>query len=243
MKKLLLYTLVLLGASCTKDAGLTYAGKDRVYFVYNYKYLNQTIEFTKIVYSFGMLPEGKMIDTAKIAVRLLGQPADHDRQYSVSVVADSSTAQAGVHYEAIQPLQTFKAGLFADTLRIVVLRDKLSSSHITEENRRIRLQINDSKDFDKGVVKGSVMNLDINNYLSEPRWWKNYANSGLAYYHPEKWKVLMSFHDTFKKTDVDYPMDVNQISPYITALRNYLANTPTYDKETGARVLIDKLVI
>ncbi|MCW3466139.1 DUF4843 domain-containing protein [Chitinophaga nivalis] len=243
MKKLaIISALALLAASCTQDAGLTYSGKDKIYFTYNYTLLNQVINFDKVTFSFGMKPEQVIKDTAKIAVRVMGQRSDKDRQYRLSIDNDSTTAIPGVHYEVLPPLQTFQKGIFEDTLRIVVLRSSLNGSHITQENRRLRLRMESSDDFDNGTKQGAAIDLYINNYLSEPRWWKQYEGSGLYYYHPEKWKILMTFHDNFKDPNKDYPMDANLVYSYFSSLRNYLIQNPTYDKETRARVLIDKLV-
>ncbi|NML37820.1 DUF4843 domain-containing protein [Chitinophaga sp. G-6-1-13] len=243
MKKLIIiYALALLAASCTKDAGLTYTEKDKIYFAYNYLYYTQVIEYNKVVFSFGMRPDSIIKDTAKIGIRVMGQQADKNRQYRISIDKDSTTAQEGVHYEGLKELNTFGKGLIQDTLYIVVLRSKLNSSHITQENRRLRLRMESSEDFDKGTQKGAVIDLYLNNYLSEPKWWKKYEGYGLYYYHPEKWKILMAFHPSFRDANSDYPMNANQVSTYFSSLRSYLAQNPTYDKETHARVLIDKLV-
>ncbi|MBV7533020.1 DUF4843 domain-containing protein [Chitinophaga sp. sic0106] len=243
MKKLALYALALLGfTSCEKEPGLTYTEKDKVYFTYKYAYLNTFIEFNQVQFSFGMLPDEVMIDTAKIAVKVMGQQGKTDRYYKVGIDQDSSTAVAGVHFEPLQAQYPFKAGLFEDTLRIVMLRSHLNSSHITQENRRLRLTIESSDDFNKGTTKGAAIDLYLNNYLSEPRWWKRYEGSGLYYYHPEKWKILMKFHPKFTEVNSDMPMDLNLVSPYFNSLRAYLDQNPTYDRETNARILIDKLV-
>lgn len=247
MKRLLLYALVLLFASCSKDPGLTYSDKNGVYFAYSYKQRidninTRIIQFDTVTYSFGMLDESIIKDTARIAVNVMGNAADKDRFYRVAVNPDSTTAVEGEHYETIQPLQKIRANRFVDTLKIVVLRKKLSGSHITRENKRIGLKIEQSDDFNVGITRGAQIQLVINNYLSEPKWWKKYALFGLYFYHPEKWKVLMKFHDSFKNPDSELPMDVNLVGAYFNSLRSYLNNTPTYDKETGERVLIDRLV-
>lgn len=247
MKRLLLYALVLLFASCSKDPGLTYSDKNGIYFAYSYKLKidninTKIIEFDSVTYSFGMLDESILRDTAKIVVNVMGNTADKDRFYRVSVNPDSTTAVEGEHYEAIQPLQKVKANRLVDTLKIVVLRKNLNGSHIARENKRIGLKIEQSDDFNVGITRGSQIQLVINNYLSEPQWWNKYAQFGLYFYHPEKWKILMKFHDSFKNPNSDYPMDVNLVGAYFNSLRSYLDNNPTYDKETGLRVFIDRLV-
>lgn len=242
MKRILIGLLALSAFSCTKEAGLSYTDKDAVYFDYSYKQYQTVINFDKVIFSFGMKEDDVRVDTAKIVVKLMGNVSDKDRQYAVRVYADSTTAVEGIHYEAIAPLQTFKANKLQDTLRILVKRDALNSSHIFKEERDIKLEIIAADDFAVGADKGRFMKLRLNNYLSEPKWWESYERSGLYYYHPEKWKILMKFHDDFKKTGAEQPININMVSPYFSALRSYLSNIPTYDKETNQRILIDRLV-
>ncbi|WP_316815619.1 DUF4843 domain-containing protein [Pedobacter nyackensis] len=244
MKRLLLliYALVLLITSCSKDPGLSYTEKDGVYFAYSYMNYKTVIEYDSVLYSFGMLEETKMKDTAKLLVKLMGKAVDKDRFYRISIDADSSTAVEGLHYESVAPLQKFRANRLVDTLKVVVLRGNLGSSHLTREMKRIYFKIKQSDDFNVGINKGERMPLLINNYLSEPKWWETYLSSGLNYYHPEKWKVLMKFHDSFKNPNSDYPMDRNLVNAYFNSLRSYLDDNPTYDKETNERVLMDRLV-
>lgn len=242
MKRILIGLLAFSLFSCTKDAGLSYADKDAVYFQYSYKQYQTVINYDNIVFSFGMKGDEVQIDTAKIVVKLMGNVSDKDRHYAVRVFQDSTTAVAGVHYEAIAPLQVFHANKLQDTLRVIVKRSALNSSHISKEEKAIKLEIIDAEDFAVGANKGQFMKLRLNNYLSEPKWWESYERSGLYYYHPEKWKVLMKFHDDFKKTGSQQPINVNMVTPYFSALRSYLANIPTYDKETNQRILIDRLV-
>lgn len=243
MKPIRFVLILLMAASCTKDAGQSFSKKDAAYFIYNYTdHLNRIVEYSDITFSFGMLDSSVEKDTARIAVRVLGNSSETDRFYHVSIDTDSSTAEAGLHYESFEPIQKIRAGLMVDTLKIVVLRNNLSSSHVKMENKRLLLKVTESDDFAVGVVKGAKMGLRINNYLAEPRWWKSYVSLGLNYYHPEKWKILISFNQVFADAEANYPMNVNLMTPYYNSLRTYLINNPTYDKETGARVLIDQLV-
>lgn len=242
MKKILIGMLALCQLSCTKDVGSSFADKDAVYFEYSFKRIQTIINFDNIVYSFGMKEDNVKIDTAKIVVKLMGKTSEHERYYSVRVSQDSTTAVEGVHYETIPTLHKFGPNKLQDTLRIVLKRDALSSSHITKEEKTLKLEIVPSDDFNTGVDKGRFMKLRINNYLSEPGWWPRYEFFGIYYYHPEKWKILMKFHDDFKKTGTEAPVNHSQVAPYFNALRTYLVNIPTYDKETGQRVLMSAMV-
>src|SRR5690606_38050567 len=127
----------------------------------------------------------------------------------VRIFQDSTTAVEGVHFAPISSDQVFGAGRFTDTLKIVVFRDALSSSFTNPEDRVLALTLEASDDFDLGMKDGLTTYLSINNYLSEPVWWdtplrRNY----IGFYHPEKWKILISFNEQFANPET-VPFDYN----------------------------------
>lgn len=237
-------TLITAISSCDQSIDNLYEDKSRIQFKYYTRDFNQNMILDdRTTYSFGMKADDVLTDTAKIAVEFLGTPSDRDRTYRIRVVADSTTAVEGVHYAPIDPEQTFGAGRFTDTLRIVVFRDALSSSFTDPEDRRIALEMEPSGDFDLGMKDGLRTYLYINNYLSEPEWWSaplrlNY----IGFYHPEKWKILISFNELFANPQT-VPFDINnQGRQYFQGLANYLNAVPTFDDETGDRIYIDRMV-
>lgn len=231
--------LSLLG--CDQDIDHPYEGKDRIQFRhYTTDWNNRRSYSDSIVFSFGLKPDTVLIDTAKIVMEYLGKGSDKARNYKVVVIPDSTTAIAGTHYEVINEMQTFRPGDLTDTLRIVIFRENLSSSFRNPVTIRLDLKLEPSEDFDLGLKGGLKKKVLLNNYLSEPDWWNN--NTGLGYYHPEKWKVLISFNDAYANQHT-CPYDINNDGrAYRDGLSSYLSTIPTFDQETGDRVLMNELV-
>lgn len=233
--------LAILFTGCDQKIDYPYQGKDRIQFKhYTVNYNGGRVYKDSIDFSFGMLTTDIQIDTVKIPVEFLGKLSDRDRTYKVKIDADSTTAQEGVHYETIAEDQVFLAGKQVDTLRLVAYRGALSSSFANPKKERIDLVLLPSEDFDLGLKRGLRMTVRLNNYLAEPAWWNN--NTGLDYYHPQKWRILMTFHDDYKDP-VNCGFHINNEGRgYREGLRRYLEDFPTYDEETGARVFMFELV-
>lgn len=239
-----LIVCMLLANSCDKSIENFYKGKGRVQFKYYTLDYNKKMIFNKkSTFSFGMLPDEKVTDTAKIVVEYLGSPEDRDRTYRVKIFTDSTTALEGTHFLPFDAIQTIKAGKLNDTLRIVVLRNNLSTSFTNPQDMRLELELEPTDDFDLGMKDGLRRSLYINNYLSEPKWWKEpLIHDNVGFYHPKKWRILISFNSQFANYE-SCPFNVNNEGrEYFRGLDNYLKSEPTFDDETGARIYIDKLV-
>lgn len=240
----LLSLVMIVLASCSQSIDNMYKGKDRIQFKYYTLDFNKKMIFNnKFTFSFGMKADDIKTDTAKIVVEYLGTPSDADRTYKVKIVADSTTAVEGQHFATVSESQTFRAGRFSDTLKIVVFRGKLSSSFTNPEDKRLALEMIPSEDFDLGMKDGLRAYLNINNYLSQPVWWKDPLRFNyIGFYHPKKWKILISFNERFSNVD-SCPFDYNNEGrQYFQGLANYLNAIPTFDDETGSRIYIDRLV-
>lgn len=232
---------LLLYTGCNQDIDYPYTGKDRIQFQHYTTDWNNTRHYSdSLVFSFGLLPDSIEIDTAKVVMEFLGKGSDRDRTYRVTVVPDSTNAAEGVHYEAIDEMQRFRAGQQTDTLRIVIYRKNLSTSFRHPVTTRIDLRLEPTEDFDLGLRGGITKKILLNNYLSEPDWWNN--NTGLGYYHPEKWKILISFNEKYANQHT-CPFDINNEGrTYRNGLANYLQDIPTFDSETGDRIYMDEMV-
>ncbi len=231
-------------SSCKQEIDNVYKEKSRIQFkYYTLDFNKKMILNNKSTFSFGMKDDKIIKDTARIVVEFLGVVSDKDRTYKFKVATDSTTAVAGVHYEPISTTKVFKAGKMKDTLKIVVDRTKLSSSFKNPEDRRIVLELEPTEDFNLGMKDGLRTYLYINNYLSEPIWWKSSLRLPyIGFYHPKKWKILISFNSSFSNSET-CEFDVNnQGRSYFTGLANYLNAVPTFDDESGARIYIDRLV-
>lgn len=229
-------------SACNQDIDFPYQGKDRIQFRHytTDEYTGVRTYTDSLIFSFGMIPDNIQIDTAKIVVEYLGRGASFDRTYKVVVEQDSATAQAGIHYEAFSEIQTFKANSLTDTLRIVVYREHLSKSFANPENVGITLRLEPTTDFDLGLEQGIKKRLLFNDYLTEPEWWEGNFWGGLNFYHPKKWRILMSFNKEAFSDPNNCPYDFNSGRIYMSGLRTYLEVNEVYDDETGDRIYMDR---
>lgn len=250
MKKLL-YILSFISLSialfsCDQKIDFPFQGKSRVQIkCYDKTTTNNTmVYFDSVAVSLGLLDDDILEDTLRVPIELLGYVSDVDRIYKVVVDKDSTNAIEGVHYKAFENLRTLKAGKIADTLKIVILRENLSTSFRNPVNFRLELKLEATEDFDLGLTKGLRMKYVLNNYLSEPIWWgkKGPWMGYLNYYHPKKWKILISFNDKFANFAAS-PFGYNDADGkvYLNGLKKYLTDIVVLDDETGQRVKMDEL--
>ncbi len=247
MKKIFIISLfgyLLFGMTgCDQEIDFPYQGKDRIQFRHYTTDWNGNRTYSdSLVFSFGLRPEEITIDTAKIVMEYLGAGSDQERTYYVTVVADSTNAEAGVHYEAIDREQTFRPGELTDTLKIIIYRENLSTSFRNPQTVRLDLKLEASEDFDLGLEGGLYKKVLLNNYLSEPDWWEENFWGGLGYYHPKKWQILISFNEEFANQS-SCPFDGNnEGKTYQQGLERYLSSVPTFDDETGERLYMYEMV-
>lgn len=245
MKKILFILSLLSVAiySCDQDIDFPYEGKDRIHFEHYTTSSGIRSYFNDKVVSLGLLNDTIEYDTARVVIQLLGKVSENDRSYKIVLHSDSTTAEKEVHYKAFDEIQTLKAGRINDTLKIVIIRKNLSTSFRNPQDQFLYLKIEETEDFSMGLKGGLSMKLKLNNYLSEPVWWTGKFLDGLNYYHPVKWKVLISFNQDFANFN-DVPFDYNSVGgiQYRKDLADYLGRVPCYDEETGERVFMDALV-
>lgn len=234
---------VLSFTACDQEIDFPYEGKDKIQFKhFTTDWNEKRIYKDSLIFSFGLLDADIQTDTVNILMEFLGNGSDLDRTYNISVDHDSTTAQVDIHYEMIKNVQTFHSGRRFDTLKVVVYRKDLSTSFITPKNERIHFVLEESTDFDLGLTAGRRFTLLMNNYLSEPVWWEGNFHGALGFYHPQKWRILMSFNDGFKSPS-KCPFDQNDEGRgYISGLSAYLQGVPTYDEETGDRIFMNEMV-
>lgn len=227
--------IIISFAGCDQDIDYPYEGKDRIQFKHFSVVNNKRVYTDSVVFSFGLLSDTIHVDTAKIVMEYLGKGSDQARTYNVKIVADSTTAVEGTHYEAFPDVQTFRPDKLTDTLRIVVYRDHLSKSFANPKNESLYLRLEESEDFDLGLRGGISMKLLLNDYLSQPTWWTGHG--GLGYFHPKKWRILISFNADYAKSNCSFNQN-NEGRTYAQGLDSYLRNVPTYDDETGMRLYL-----
>ena len=160
-------------ASCKKENISTYSGSTSVYFTNNYR---NSIDTGTVTFSYSLSDVKDMV--IAIPVSVMGLNADMERQIKV-VVADSSTAQAGVHYEILPETFKIRPGLLIDTLKIKVYRT--ADLQVAPVSIVLQLKTNDHFNTDMqnlitNKLTGSSYSfvqyrLMLNDILSKPRYW------------------------------------------------------------------------
>ncbi len=98
--------LGFLMSGCDQDIDFPYEGKDRIQFQHYTVDYNDIRHYSdSIKASFGLLPDSIKTDTIKVVMEYLGKGSEQERTYHVSVLADSTTAIAGTHYQVFSEEQ------------------------------------------------------------------------------------------------------------------------------------------
>jgi hypothetical protein len=129
--------LLLMFASCKKESIMKYEGSNDVYFSTN----NKTSIDTGLV-SFGFAMASVTDSIVSIPVAIMGQVSNQPRACKV-IVADSSTAKVGVHYDALPDTFKIGAGKTVDTLRLKVHR----TADLQQNTVTIILLLQDNSNF------------------------------------------------------------------------------------------------
>lgn len=233
MKRLILYcalVLLFISQGCEKDPAFSFKGEDRIYFSYP-KTLNERGDETdwevdSIVYSFALLPDEVTKDTIWIKVKRVGERAEMDKSYAVTVVADSSSALAGKDFAALQPSYVFRRNLGIDSFPLIIHREYLH----TVLGKNILLKLQETPDFKIGFLEYQTIRVTISNVLSRPKDW-SYVQELLGDYNYlkyEKWIELTG--------SMEFGGSSSYRNYYCALIKDYFNNEVVIDPITGKRV-------
>lgn len=242
MKQTIFFVLLFIGLwGCEQKPEAWFEPEDSIYFEFLKSDQNP---LDSIYFSFGRIADDVHWDTIPVVVKFSGRLSGNDRTYRVKVLEKgiirngTTTMKIEQDYKALAEEQTMPANTWADTLKVVVCRDHINPSHVRQETKVLMLGLEASADFSLGADNGREMKVVVDNYLSEPLWWKK--NTGILHaYHPEKYKILMSF-----KAALADPEDISSVSNYelnslAVYLKDYLEKHIVLDTETGDRIFLD----
>jgi hypothetical protein len=168
--------LIILGsavcfASCQKSELTKYEQPAMVYVYKNSSDPNRD----SVTYSFATKSAALMQDTVKVPLRIMGLASDKDRQVNVRVIADSSTAIEGTHYQLLPAI--IPANSYTGYVPVLVKRN----AALKNAELRLLIEVLESADFKPGVPNtlpvssragGSLKFLvKINDYLTKPANW------------------------------------------------------------------------
>lgn len=148
-----LVAILLLAISCSED-----------YELYDRDFTGVYFQEDSIYYSFGVTPIETRSFDLEVPVTIMGEPASVDRQFSVTVLADNSTAEEGVHYninkDMIIPADSISGNVF-----ITLLRDDLE-----EDDFKIYLKLDSNDKFTPVYEEYKETLIHFNNRVEPPTW-------------------------------------------------------------------------
>lgn len=147
---------------------MDYEAPGKVYF-FERTYLN-TVErvVSSKTFSFALQNSTLMADTFKINVKLMGNLANVDRTFKAEVVADSSTAVAGLHYKLLDGVM--HAGQYLACLPVVLYR----TADTQNKSVNIKLRLTDAGDLLPGNAEYQTFSLTWGDILLKPDNWPDY---------------------------------------------------------------------
>lgn len=232
MRKTIIFSslLSLLLTGCKEDKGVIFSDGARVQLTSNVS-----------DYSFSFVWSDKSVteETVYIPVRVIGGPADYDRQVSLEQVAEynvdykyddmgnvvdsvvterTDKAVEGRHYVAFNtteamPLQMVRAGRVTDSIGVRVKRD----ASLADGNVRLRLRIVPNSDFMLGESKYLERTIVIADRLEKPSNWNYTTNYYLGDYSQVKHELMV---DVVKgKVDEEWVNTANNSSSFVVYWR------------------------
>lgn len=211
----LLFALLIINSSCKKENIKLYQGDNYIQF--------SKVFTDSLLFSFLTIPdsdEGEVF----LPVEIVGQLADRDRVYKLSVVKEMTTA-LDQHFSFPENF-VLKANSITDTAMITVKR----TPAIDIKPVKLVLKIEETADFKPGQVDHSFVILYISNVVSRPGWWNPMVEGQyLGTYSDKKYKL---FSEVTKVTDLD-PINQDQLRYYTIIFKNYLLR----EKDAGRTVL------
>lgn len=230
MKRITKITIGLLAAGwlagCEKNEELVYASDDGVYFDFsNSDLTNQRID--SVIYSFAMFPELSQ-DTILLPVRVSGNRSHADRKVRVELVTEKTTAQAGVHYKALEREYVLPADSGRFDIPVIIYN---TDPMLAERAVKIMLQLKPTADFATMFPKLDSAKIIFSNRLEKPLWWEIWQND-LGEYSRVKHELFIRTSGTNQlSTD---PADW-QATPknlyHLRRFRSFLANPQTWVAE------------
>lgn len=210
----LLFTLVFF-ASCEESELTNFEEKDAVFFQLektdydkHFSYWDDWLDYEgdSLVFTFGGLgmdnPDYLVKDTVWLQVNLLGHMSAVDRNFNVEVNTELTTAEEGIHYEALEAQYT----LGADTTKALIPVVLYNHETLGADAYTLDIAIKSNDTFDLGLEGRNNARLLIYNDVVKPEIWDQYYYNDLGPYSKAKHRVVMMTNGgiTVPHTYADY---------------------------------------
>lgn len=233
MKKITKITIWLLAAGwlagCDKKEELVYQSADGVYFDFAESDLtHQRID--SVIYSFALFPE-LATDTILLPVRVSGNRTGAARKVKVVLIADKTTAQAGLHYKALAAEYILPADSGRLDIPVVLYN---TDPLLAEKAVKLMLQLRPSADFGTTIPKLDTAKIIFSNRLEKPLWWEIWQGE-LGEYSRVKHELFIRVSGTNKLTEDRADWQATPKVLYHTRrFRSFLTNPQTWVADNPA---------
>ena len=247
----LLFILVFF-ASCEESELTNFKEKDAVFFqlqetdysMHSSNWDNWLkYEGDSVIFTFGGLepdhPEFKEKDTVWLQVNLLGQMSVNERQYDVGINQSQTTAEEGIHYEALESQYSFGADTIHASFPVVLYNHE----SLGAEPYILDIVLEGNEAFDLGLEGRTNARIQIYNDVVKPLIWDQSFYNYLGPYSKAKHRVVLMTNGGFivPHTFEDY-MALRAAEGYWVIyywkapMNAYLEANEVYD-ENGDRVM------
>jgi hypothetical protein len=168
MKMNIFYVFILgsLLFACKKSDISTYESGDNIYL--NYYDKDGIFDTAAVTYSFSTRP-GLAKDTVWVPVVVSGKRLNRDRQFVLTVVDTSTTAEKEKHYEPLQPFYIMPAD--SGKIKVPVIIKNIDQD-LSSKSVALTFMLSGSTDFKPNLpAKLRTKKIIYSNRLEMPSWW------------------------------------------------------------------------
>ncbi|MDR1273955.1 MAG: DUF4843 domain-containing protein [Odoribacteraceae bacterium] len=172
-------------ASCSEASREMFHAPDGVYFRMPAGDTTLITRADTIVYSFAFDFTATRREIC-IPVEIVGFAASTDRTYRVQIT-NHGDAREGLHYDAVNPVQTIRAGKTRDSLRVTFSR----TPDMQRAAKKIGITILPGGDLPGGVRERMHVAVQVSDVLEKPSWWDKWNGKFGGAYDPQIYKAWM----------------------------------------------------
>lgn len=221
MKKLYYIFLLLIAlGSCKDNADYPFTGKDAVYFQLQTESYYWTRTLDSIVYSFA--GKGVDQDTLWVRVNLAGEAAREGRPVIVVVDEERTTAEVGLHYEALKAEYELPGDSVYVNIPVIIYNkdEALENKQVV-----IGLALKPSEALELGITERLSCRLLISNMLGKPTYWEQTIKYDFGVYSRRKHELCMI------ELKRDFPVESSEYSDQRSMWQVYGAYMSDYFKD------------
>jgi len=162
---------------CSKETIELYSGKSLLYFDYSIHTSNKRnpTRIDTTLFTFSLSNTGLTDSIYNMQISLMGRQSAHDRPFTIQVVDSTTTAVAGVHYEALKDVYVMPANQSVVYIPVRFYRTKEMAQH----QYQLQMKLLPNADFDttltqpadKMTVATATYTIYIDDQIARPVRW------------------------------------------------------------------------